>query len=125
MTSATPQVRATWNDDCACTSITPSPLLEPRYSPMIAPSRAEGAAILSPANRLGNAASRRSLRSTMNEPPPRERMSSIALRSADRSPSTAAVKVVKKTDSPASACLGTSPGSTMTRMGAMATSGTQ
>ncbi len=52
MTSATPQVRATWKDDWAWTSITPRPLLEPRYSPMIAPSRAARAAIFSPANTL-------------------------------------------------------------------------
>ncbi len=125
MTRATPQARATSKDDCAWISATPSPWLAPRYSPITAPSRAAGAATRSPAKTLGSAPGTRTMRKTRQAPPPVERTTSTLTASMVRRPRTVATRVVKKTDSAASATLGPSPDRTTTNIGAIATSGMQ
>src|SRR5438445_570077 len=75
----------------------PSPDSPPRYSPMIAPRIAAGAAMRSAANKLGKAARKRTLVSMLQEPPAYAYTRSSAVRSALRRPSSLRESVGQKT----------------------------
>ena len=104
----------------------------PMYSPSTAPRNAVGTAICSALRMPGSAATSRTLRSWVNLPPPKTRMTSRLARSAALKPSSAPTTVVKKTASAARkiAVVDGSPGrvappSTTIEMPPTATSGRQ
>src|SRR4051795_4510318 len=92
---------------------------------MIAPSTADGAATLRPAKKLGSAARRRTLRSSIIEPPPQARTKAMLVGSAERRPSVVATSMGNSTAREARTTLVDVPPKIAWTIGPIATMGTQ
>jgi len=124
---ANPHVRGTLYDVCAAVSATPPIPLStpPRYSPRIAPSTADGAAIFSAAKVFGAAANRRTLVNFCHLPPPYASTRSRLALSADRSPASVPTMVVKKQYIAARNIVGARPPEDHRMIGPSASNGVQ